>query len=122
MLVYWYSSMGAGKARSPNWILGSAIVSEERLSEERSRWMCELGWADERQGRGFHVQRSKRIETSPRKLGAPKANWCLIGRAMREVGPLPARAWMTPQAPSAPRLEVPASKFGASERASQISH
>lgn len=120
MLVHWYSSMGAGKAS--DWILGSAIVSEERLSEEWSRCMCELGWADERQGRGFHVPRSKRIEMSPRKLGAPRVNWCLIGRALRKVGPLPARAWMTPQAPSAPRLEVPASKFGASERASQISH
>lgn len=68
--------------------------------------MYELSWADDRQGRGFHVQRSRRIETSPRKLGAPKASWYLIGRGLREVGPLLARAWMTLQAPNAPRLEV----------------
>lgn len=40
-----------------------------------------------RRGRGFHVQCCERIETLPRKLGAPNASWGLIGRGMREVGP-----------------------------------
>lgn len=46
-----------------------------------------IGVADERQGRGFHVGRSKRIEMSPGKLGALKASSGVIGRGWREVGP-----------------------------------
>lgn len=48
-----------------------------------------MSWvADERQGRGSNVQRSKRIETSPRKLGAPKDSYGLIGRGFAGGGSL----------------------------------